>query len=87
MQSFEIKTTMSKNIISTLNAAKAATNFKLAESLQPILQPQSTTGPKSVLYDLFGRKHNYLRVSLTERCNLRCNFNLKNKQNNSFIFL
>ncbi|MBL7890127.1 MAG: GTP 3',8-cyclase MoaA [Bacteroidia bacterium] len=26
----------------------------------------------SVLTDQFGRKHDYLRISLTERCNLRC---------------
>lgn len=26
------------------------------------------------LVDLFGRGHNYLRVSLTERCNLRCQY-------------
>ena len=26
----------------------------------------------SVLTDTFGRKHSYLRISLTERCNLRC---------------
>jgi molybdenum cofactor biosynthesis protein A len=26
------------------------------------------------LYDRFNRKHNYLRVSLTERCNLRCKY-------------
>lgn len=24
------------------------------------------------LTDTFGRTHNYLRISLTERCNLRC---------------
>ncbi|KAF9417525.1 hypothetical protein HW555_005355 [Spodoptera exigua] len=24
------------------------------------------------LVDSFGRRHNYLRISLTERCNLRC---------------
>ena len=30
-----------------------------------------------MLTDSFGRQHNYLRISLTERCNLRCktNFN------------
>ena len=28
--------------------------------------------PAADLYDTFGRKHNYLRISLTERCNLRC---------------
>ncbi|KAJ3341270.1 hypothetical protein HDU91_000726 [Kappamyces sp. JEL0680] len=26
------------------------------------------------LQDLFGRKHSYLRISLTERCNLRCTY-------------
>jgi len=28
----------------------------------------------SVLTDTFGRKHTYLRISLTERCNLRCTY-------------
>ncbi|WKV12442.1 GTP 3',8-cyclase MoaA [Marivirga harenae] len=27
-----------------------------------------------MLEDSFGRKHTYLRISLTERCNLRCNY-------------
>src|ERR1022692_4527257 len=26
------------------------------------------------LTDQFGRNHNYLRISLTERCNLRCSY-------------
>ena len=26
----------------------------------------------SSLVDRFGRKHNYLRISVTDRCNLRC---------------
>ena len=26
------------------------------------------------LTDTFGRHHNYLRISLTERCNLRCQY-------------
>lgn len=29
---------------------------------------------KDILKDKFGRKHNYLRISLTERCNLRCTY-------------
>ncbi|TYP74320.1 GTP 3',8-cyclase MoaA [Aquimarina intermedia] len=29
---------------------------------------------KSILTDTFGREHNYLRISLTERCNLRCTY-------------
>jgi molybdenum cofactor biosynthesis protein A len=28
--------------------------------------------PKSILVDQFGRVHDYLRIALTERCNLRC---------------
>ncbi len=28
----------------------------------------------SILIDTFGRKHTYLRISLTERCNLRCTY-------------
>lgn len=30
--------------------------------------------PQNILTDRFGRKHNYLRISLTERCNLRCSY-------------
>ncbi len=33
-----------------------------------------TSGKDSILTDTFGRKHNYLRISLTERCNLRCTY-------------
>lgn len=29
---------------------------------------------KSILTDTFGREHTYLRISLTERCNLRCSY-------------
>ncbi|MGB3526897.1 MAG: GTP 3',8-cyclase MoaA [Flavobacteriales bacterium] len=28
--------------------------------------------PRTALTDTFGRKHDYLRISLTERCNMRC---------------
>eukprot|EP00948_MAST-09A_sp_MAST-9A-sp1_P000784 g784.t1 len=30
--------------------------------------------PSNVLVDSFGRHHDYLRISLTERCNLRCRY-------------
>ncbi|KAG6467897.1 hypothetical protein ZIOFF_072462 [Zingiber officinale] len=30
--------------------------------------------PSDMLVDSFGRFHNYLRISLTERCNLRCQY-------------
>ena len=29
---------------------------------------------KNILTDTFGREHTYLRISLTERCNLRCTY-------------
>jgi molybdenum cofactor biosynthesis protein A len=32
------------------------------------------TQNKMILTDGFGRKHNYLRISLTEKCNLRCTY-------------
>lgn len=34
--------------------------------------PASVPSFSEFLTDKFGRKHNYLRISLTERCNLRC---------------
>lgn len=32
-----------------------------------------------ILTDTFGRSHNYLRISLTERCNLRCSYCMPNE--------
>lgn len=34
---------------------------------------------RKILTDSFGRFHNYLRISLTERCNLRCNYCMPEK--------
>src|SRR5215468_11827686 len=33
-----------------------------------------THSPTDLLIDRFGRKHNNLRVSVTDRCNLRCTY-------------
>lgn len=54
------------------------TNDKLAtdpiiSSLIASATPQQDES-SSVLIDRFGRKHTYLRISLTERCNLRCTY-------------
>lgn len=35
---------------------------------------RATERRRAALTDTFGRAHNYLRVSLTERCNLRCGY-------------
>ncbi|KRT83553.1 hypothetical protein AMK59_3240 [Oryctes borbonicus] len=42
---------------------------KSTQTVIPIQKEES-----SPLTDLFGRFHNYLRISLTERCNLRCQY-------------
>ena len=34
----------------------------------------TSSSSSSSLVDNFGRQHNYLRISLTERCNLRCDY-------------
>ena len=36
--------------------------------------PRKDTEETSMLYDRFGRKLNSLRISVTQRCNLRCFF-------------
>lgn len=35
---------------------------------------QDITNQSSILTDMHGRHHNYLRISLSERCNLRCQY-------------
>ena len=37
-----------------------------------VMQSRDESNPADVLTDQYGRKHTYLRISLTERCNLRC---------------
>ncbi|KAK3444068.1 hypothetical protein EUGRSUZ_A00275 [Eucalyptus grandis] len=36
--------------------------------------PLKESSPSDMLVDSFGRLHTYLRISLTERCNLRCQY-------------
>jgi cyclic pyranopterin phosphate synthase len=67
------------------NKKKAVPRPTVGELLEKIRQSQeaeksaaasSAPSPigKSMLTDRFGRTHNYLRISLTERCNLRCTY-------------
>lgn len=42
--------------------------------IQPKIKPKSTDASTSILHDTFGRNHTYLRISLSERCNLRCSY-------------
>ncbi|XP_065910245.1 molybdenum cofactor biosynthesis protein 1-like isoform X2 [Dysidea avara] len=45
---------------------------ELATGKVDVLPGQADVG--GVLTDTYGRKHTYLRISLTERCNLRCQY-------------
>jgi molybdenum cofactor biosynthesis enzyme MoaA len=38
--------------------------------------PTQTATQASPLHDTFGRFHDYLRISLTEKCNLRCTYGM-----------
>lgn len=55
---------------STEIAAVAETSTRL-QLLRTRLQEDEQHG---ILTDTFGRKHTYLRISVTERCNLRCTY-------------
>lgn len=37
-----------------------------------VIVTDNTVENNEQLFDNFGRQHTYLRISLTERCNLRC---------------
>ncbi len=41
--------------------------------------PPTTGGSGSLLYDRFGRRLDYLRLSVTDRCNLRCSYCMPNE--------
>jgi hypothetical protein len=57
-----------KTSIRLCNSAVATSPKQVDKST---LEHESTKHP---LTDNFGRFHSYLRISLTERCNLRCEF-------------
>jgi GTP 3',8-cyclase len=43
-------------------------------SAAPDIPSRETPSLSEMLVDSFGRFHNYMRISLTERCNLRCQY-------------
>ena len=46
--------------------------IRIRSELAPRLSDVRPLSTSTALTDDFGRFHNYLRVSITERCNLRC---------------
>ncbi|XP_047138147.1 uncharacterized protein LOC101237296 isoform X1 [Hydra vulgaris] len=62
---------------SLLKIFKISKYLKRKESLVRLFSdkvPHDKKTFSSFLTDSFGRRHNYLRISLTERCNLRCGY-------------
>ncbi|XP_020290407.1 molybdenum cofactor biosynthesis protein 1 isoform X2 [Pseudomyrmex gracilis] len=56
---------------STATAAVTGTLTRLQQLKTRLLQDEQQ---REILTDTFGRKHTYLRISVTERCNLRCTY-------------
>ena len=54
-------------LVNNQNISKIVTRFRLLET-----RKFNLTTDSAILQDNFNRNHNYLRISLTERCNLRC---------------
>ncbi|XP_038214322.1 GTP 3',8-cyclase, mitochondrial [Zerene cesonia] len=48
--------------------------FQYKRFLSDNVEVESKSSVEAPLMDLHGRRHDYLRISLTERCNLRCQY-------------
>ncbi|EGG13030.1 uncharacterized protein MELLADRAFT_114913 [Melampsora larici-populina 98AG31] len=74
-QSVQCRTMSSSSNLWHTNSAKLIREHA-REKLKLIDQDSKVDHPKVSpnLIDTFGRKHTYLRISLTERCNLRCQY-------------
>lgn len=59
-----------QRILTRLYASSSQSSADLLTA-DPFITPITTTTTEA-LTDTFGRHHTYLRISLTERCNLRC---------------
>ncbi|KAL0100673.1 hypothetical protein PUN28_019221 [Cardiocondyla obscurior] len=64
-----------KRLRDTVNAStEAAAIAETPSRLQRLRAKLQQDEQQGILTDTFGRKHTYLRISLTERCNLRCTY-------------
>nr|XP_033499247.1 molybdenum cofactor biosynthesis protein 1-like [Epinephelus lanceolatus] len=69
--------THKENELELRDSASSAPNFASAlktKSRQVRLRDDSILPFSAFLTDNFGRRHSYLRISLTEKCNLRCQY-------------
>ncbi|KAF7850776.1 hypothetical protein BT93_L5022 [Corymbia citriodora subsp. variegata] len=59
-------------LLSSCKAAGSSDHYATCAKLSE--DPVKESSPSDMLIDSFGRLHTYLRISLTERCNLRCQY-------------
>ncbi|GAA5961849.1 hypothetical protein JCM3765_004095 [Sporobolomyces pararoseus] len=58
-----------------IHHSRSLANTRQSQAQQKISRiDASTTRTSPFLIDSFGRQHDYLRISLTEKCNLRCTY-------------
>ncbi|XP_067681894.1 molybdenum cofactor biosynthesis protein 1-like isoform X2 [Haliotis asinina] len=65
------------NFLQVYRLSCSQTKASISEAVEsPALKPEQKSNPSfsDFLTDTFGRQHTYLRISLTERCNLRCQY-------------
>uniref|UniRef100_A0AAX7UQB0 Molybdenum cofactor biosynthesis protein 1 n=1 Tax=Astatotilapia calliptera TaxID=8154 RepID=A0AAX7UQB0_ASTCA len=65
--------THEENELELTDSTIAGSNFK-TRATQKRLRDDSILPFSAFLTDNFGRRHNYLRISLTEKCNFRCQY-------------
>lgn len=67
-----------QNELESVEPTSASANYNLAYSSKTTSKLEMLRGNikpfSAFLTDNFGRKHSYLRISLTEKCNLRCQY-------------
>ena len=61
------------HVVNAAASTSSASNFE-SEFFNLRRQAEEEVQVADMLVDSHGRKHNYLRLSLTERCNLRCQY-------------
>ncbi|XP_071327355.1 molybdenum cofactor biosynthesis protein 1 isoform X2 [Trachinotus anak] len=66
--------THKENEVELGDSTLAAPNFTRSRSTQEKLRDNNILPFSAFLTDNFGRRHSYLRISLTEKCNLRCQY-------------
>lgn len=59
-------------LIHFAGATRKSSNVRVAENVHIDKVEQAASTSSSPLTDTFGRFHSYLRISLTEKCNMRC---------------